>query len=151
MRQRRVRAPRARWARRQRAAAWNSAGNVARAPKIFDATISVSEHDHTDALLHAKGHNIDFVAWSDLDVELEDGTVFDVAYNNREVRIDWNLVTSAEYRALANNQLGLDAIAAIRWSAKPSCQANTTSSGASRLRRSVSSASSRSGIEPSFL
>jgi DNA gyrase subunit B len=31
---------------------------------------------------------------------------------DREVRIDWNLVTSAEYRALANNQLGLDAIAA---------------------------------------
>jgi DNA gyrase subunit B len=31
---------------------------------------------------------------------------------DREVRIDWNLVTSAEYRAMANNQLGLDAIAA---------------------------------------
>jgi DNA gyrase subunit B len=30
----------------------------------------------------------------------------------REVRIDWNLVTSGEYRALANNQLGLEAIAA---------------------------------------
>jgi DNA gyrase subunit B len=28
----------------------------------------------------------------------------------REVRIDWNLVTSGEYRALANNQLGLEAI-----------------------------------------
>jgi DNA gyrase subunit B len=28
----------------------------------------------------------------------------------REIRIDWNLVTSAEYRAMANNQLGLDAI-----------------------------------------
>jgi DNA gyrase subunit B len=31
---------------------------------------------------------------------------------DREVRIDWNLVTSAEYRAMANNQLGLEAIAA---------------------------------------
>jgi DNA gyrase subunit B len=30
----------------------------------------------------------------------------------REVRIDWNLVTSAEFRALANNALGLEAIAA---------------------------------------
>jgi DNA gyrase subunit B len=30
----------------------------------------------------------------------------------REVRIDWNLVTSGEYRALANNQLGLEAIGA---------------------------------------
>jgi len=30
----------------------------------------------------------------------------------REVRIDWSLVTSAEYRAMANNQLGLEAIAA---------------------------------------
>jgi len=28
----------------------------------------------------------------------------------REIRIDWNLVTSAEYRAMANNQLGLEAI-----------------------------------------
>ena len=28
----------------------------------------------------------------------------------REIRIDWNLVTGAEYRAMANNQLGLDAI-----------------------------------------
>ncbi|HEX2222761.1 MAG TPA: DNA topoisomerase (ATP-hydrolyzing) subunit B [Thermoanaerobaculia bacterium] len=30
----------------------------------------------------------------------------------REVRIDWNLVTSAEFRAMANNALGLEAIAA---------------------------------------
>jgi DNA gyrase subunit B len=30
----------------------------------------------------------------------------------REVRIDWSLVTSAEYRALANNALGLDALSA---------------------------------------
>src|SRR4029077_20694288 len=30
----------------------------------------------------------------------------------REVRIDWHLVTSAEYRALANNALGLDALSA---------------------------------------
>jgi DNA gyrase subunit B len=30
----------------------------------------------------------------------------------REIRIDWNLVTSAEYRAMANNQLGIDAIKA---------------------------------------
>jgi DNA gyrase subunit B len=30
----------------------------------------------------------------------------------REVRIDWNLVTGAEYRAMANNQLGLEAISA---------------------------------------
>jgi DNA gyrase subunit B len=30
----------------------------------------------------------------------------------REIRIDWSLVTSAEYRAMANNQLGLDAIKA---------------------------------------
>jgi DNA gyrase subunit B len=30
----------------------------------------------------------------------------------REVRIDWNLVTSAEYRALATNQLGMEAISA---------------------------------------
>ena len=30
----------------------------------------------------------------------------------REVRIDWNLVTGAEYRAMANNQLALDAISA---------------------------------------
>ncbi len=30
----------------------------------------------------------------------------------REIRIDWNLVTGAEYRAMANNQLGLDAISA---------------------------------------
>jgi DNA gyrase subunit B len=30
----------------------------------------------------------------------------------REVRIDWNLVTSAEYRAMATNQLGLEAISA---------------------------------------
>jgi DNA gyrase subunit B len=30
----------------------------------------------------------------------------------REVRIDWGLVTSAEYRALANNALGLEALAA---------------------------------------
>jgi len=30
----------------------------------------------------------------------------------REVRIDWNLVTGAEYRALANNALGLEAISA---------------------------------------
>ncbi len=28
----------------------------------------------------------------------------------REIRVDWNLVTGAEYRAMANNQLGLDAI-----------------------------------------
>jgi DNA gyrase subunit B len=31
----------------------------------------------------------------------------------REVRIDWSLVTSAEYRALAINALGLEAIAAL--------------------------------------
>jgi len=30
----------------------------------------------------------------------------------REVRIDWSLVTSAEYRALANNAMGLDALSA---------------------------------------
>ena len=30
----------------------------------------------------------------------------------REIRIDWSLVTSVEYRAMANNQLGLDAIKA---------------------------------------
>jgi DNA gyrase subunit B len=30
----------------------------------------------------------------------------------REVRIDWSLVTSAEYRAMANNALGLDALSA---------------------------------------
>jgi DNA gyrase subunit B len=30
----------------------------------------------------------------------------------REVRIDWNLVTGAEYRAMVNNQLALDAISA---------------------------------------
>jgi DNA gyrase subunit B len=30
----------------------------------------------------------------------------------REIRIDWNLVTGAEYRAMANNQLGLEAISA---------------------------------------
>jgi DNA gyrase subunit B len=30
----------------------------------------------------------------------------------REVRIDWNLVTGAEYRAMAMNQLGLEAISA---------------------------------------
>jgi DNA gyrase subunit B len=30
----------------------------------------------------------------------------------REVRIDWNLITGAEYRAMANNQLALDAISA---------------------------------------
>jgi DNA gyrase subunit B len=30
----------------------------------------------------------------------------------REIRIDWNLVTGAEYRAMANNQIGLDAISA---------------------------------------
>jgi len=34
----------------------------------------------------------------------------------REVRIDWGLVTSAEYRSLANNSLGLEAIAATRFS-----------------------------------
>jgi DNA gyrase subunit B len=34
----------------------------------------------------------------------------------REVRVDWGLVTSAEYRALANNSLGLEAIAAARFS-----------------------------------
>ncbi len=34
----------------------------------------------------------------------------------REVRVDWGLVTSAEYRALANNSLGLEAIAASRFS-----------------------------------
>ncbi len=33
----------------------------------------------------------------------------------REIRIDWNLVTGAEYRAMANNQLGLDAISGIRF------------------------------------
>ena len=33
----------------------------------------------------------------------------------REIRIDWNLVTGAEYRAMANNQLGLDAISATRF------------------------------------
>jgi DNA gyrase subunit B len=33
----------------------------------------------------------------------------------REVRVDWGLVTSAEYRALANNSLGLEAIAAARF------------------------------------
>ncbi len=33
----------------------------------------------------------------------------------REVRVDWGLVTSAEYRALANNSLGLEAIAASRF------------------------------------
>jgi DNA gyrase subunit B len=33
----------------------------------------------------------------------------------REVRIDWNLVTGAEYRAMANNQLALDAISANRF------------------------------------
>ncbi|HEX7181731.1 MAG TPA: DNA topoisomerase (ATP-hydrolyzing) subunit B [Thermoanaerobaculia bacterium] len=31
---------------------------------------------------------------------------------DREARIDWNLVTSAEFRALANNQIGLDALSA---------------------------------------
>jgi DNA gyrase subunit B len=30
----------------------------------------------------------------------------------REIRIDWSLVTSAEYRAMATNQLGLEAISA---------------------------------------
>ncbi len=34
---------------------------------------------------------------------------------DREVRIDWNLVTSGEFRALANNQLGLEALAATRF------------------------------------
>ena len=34
---------------------------------------------------------------------------------DREVRIDWNLVTSGEFRALANNQIGLDALAATRF------------------------------------
>jgi len=33
----------------------------------------------------------------------------------REVRVDWGLVTSAEYRALANNSHGLEAIAAARF------------------------------------
>jgi DNA gyrase subunit B len=33
----------------------------------------------------------------------------------RELRIDWGLVTSAEYRALANNSQGLEAIAAGRF------------------------------------
>ncbi len=33
----------------------------------------------------------------------------------REVRIDWNLVTGAEYRAMANNQLALDAISAANF------------------------------------
>ncbi|HEX4497773.1 MAG TPA: DNA topoisomerase (ATP-hydrolyzing) subunit B [Thermoanaerobaculia bacterium] len=33
----------------------------------------------------------------------------------REVRIDWNLVTGAEYRAMANNQLALEAISANRF------------------------------------
>jgi DNA gyrase subunit B len=33
----------------------------------------------------------------------------------REIRIDWNLVTGAEYRAMANNQLGLDAISGTRF------------------------------------
>jgi DNA gyrase subunit B len=31
---------------------------------------------------------------------------------DREVRIDWNLVTGAEYRAMANNAIGLEAVAA---------------------------------------
>jgi DNA gyrase subunit B len=33
----------------------------------------------------------------------------------REVRIDWGLVTSAEYRALAQNAQGLEAVAAVRF------------------------------------
>jgi DNA gyrase subunit B len=33
----------------------------------------------------------------------------------REVRVDWGLVTSAEYRSLAGNALGLEAIAASRF------------------------------------
>ena len=45
---------------------------------------------------------------------------------DREVRIDWNLVTSAEYRAMANNQLGLDAIAAHRL--HPRSRARTSTS-----------------------
>jgi DNA gyrase subunit B len=49
--------------------------------------------------------------------EEEHGTAFIRFWSRRdgverEVRIDWSLVTSAEYRALANNVLGLEAIAA---------------------------------------
>ncbi len=49
--------------------------------------------------------------------EEEHGTAFIRFWSRRdgverEVRIDWSLVTSAEYRALANNAMGLEAIAA---------------------------------------
>ena len=47
----------------------------------------------------------------------------------REVRVDWGLVTSAEYRALANNSLGLEAIAAARFSLS-----RTAGPGAKALR-----------------
>src|SRR5207244_490489 len=36
----------------------------------------------------------------------------------REVKIDWSLVTSGEYRALAGNAFGLEAIAAARFTLK---------------------------------
>ncbi|HBL31935.1 MAG TPA: DNA topoisomerase (ATP-hydrolyzing) subunit B [Acidobacteria bacterium] len=34
---------------------------------------------------------------------------------DREVRIDWNLLTSGEYRSLVNNQIGMEALTAARF------------------------------------
>ena len=35
---------------------------------------------------------------------------------DREARIDWNLLTSGEYRSLVNNQIGMEALAATSFS-----------------------------------
>ena len=53
----------------------------------------------------------------------------------REVRIDWGLVTSAEFRSLANNAQGLEAIAASRFT----------------LSRSAAPAPAAQPAEPTFL
>jgi DNA gyrase subunit B len=64
-------------------------------------------------------HHIEASGFHDVSVGLEEehGTRYVRFFSKRdgverEVRIDWSLVTSAEYRALANNALGLEAISA---------------------------------------
>ena len=61
----------------------------------------------------------------------------------REVRVDWGLVTSAEYRALAQNAQGLEALAAVRFMLNRTAGAGTgtkTAAAASRPEEAAAAA-----------
>ncbi len=52
----------------------------------------------------------------------------------RDVRIDWNLLTSAEYRQLAGNAYGLEAVAAKRFAVRKVEEAGSKKEAAARRR-----------------